>query len=644
MLRYLWRSQLARARQAARSEQWVKAAAFYRLHLNRRPGDGAAWIQLGHSLKEQGSFIEARIAYQRASRETPTNQDGWIQLAHIERQMGDRAAAISILEEGLTYNLDAKHIIKALLALGERERLPVAVQQKGEAQEGHYALSRYPVYRTKSAATVVMARRAPWPGLLVVIDGRGADPQWVQAIQTMMNGISCLILREDSLSNTATVNETSDGIDALDSSILHLLLVESDARLDPGLIDQLRDAMSHTGALGAYCDHDHWLATANGIAWQNPCFQPMYDPFWFSYAANRPPCVLLSRQSIGTISSWAALFTRSMMLPITYVHIPQVLASRRSGFTPQVSPAVQTCAARQGDIQVIIQTRDAADMIERCVASLIRTAADPKRLDIVVIDNRSVSPDTAALFDRWKDDETARIIRHDEDFNWARANNIGVQLGNAPYLLFLNNDVEVESEHWDLSIQGYLAQEEVGAIGALLLYPDRRIQHAGVIFGMGAGSPVHEGVGKKPGQSGPGMRWTRPRLASAVTGAWLATSRTLFEHVGGFDERLAVAYNDIDFCLRCRAGGHYVVQASDIVAIHRESATRGTILSVADQDRENHEWLRLQATWGEAVEWDPAYNPHWLRTGQPFDGFSAPSSAAMMRWVEQSAQRRPWSL
>lgn len=641
MLGYFRRAPLAHARRAARSGHWIKAAAFYRKHLDRHPEDGAAWIQLGHSLKEQGALSDARLAYRRAAQETPSNQDSWIELAHMARRMGDRAAAMTILEEGLAHDPNAQHIIEALLALGGRERLPVAVQQRIEAQTSHYALSRYPVYRAQTAGRTVITRCPPCPGLLVAIDGRGADPQWVQTIQTMMDGISCLVLGE----HEADAGEGKDAIGALDHSILHLLLIETDARPDPRLIDKLREAMVQTGALGAYCDHDHWHNISNGIAWQNPCFQPMYDPFWFAHAANRPPCVLLSRQSIGAIASWDALFACSMMLPISYVHVPQVLVSRRSGFTPRAVPTVQASPAPlQGDIQVIIQTRDAADMIERCVASLIRTAADPKRLNIIVIDNRSVSPDTAALFERWTEAGTARIVPHDEEFNWARANNIGVRLGSAPHLLFLNNDVEIETAHWDVSLRRYLAQEEVGSIGALLLYPDHHIQHGGVIFGMGTGSPVHEGVGQARTRSGPGMRWATPRLASAVTGAWLATSRTLFERVGGFNEELAVAYNDIDFCLRCRAEGHYVVQAADIVAIHRESATRGTILSVADQAREKEEWLRLQATWGETLKHDPAYNPHWLRTGQPFDGFSTPSPAAMTYWMQQSAQPRPWSV
>jgi hypothetical protein len=118
----------------------------------------------------------------------------------------------------------------------------------------------------------------------------------------------------------------------------------------------------------------------------------------------------------------------------------------------------------------------------------------------------------------------------------------------------------------------------------------------------------------------------------------------LFETVDGFDEGLPVAYNDIDFCLRCRAADHFVVQASDIVAFHRESATRGTMMSETDQAREQAEWSRLRTQWGAALEIDPAYNPHWVRTGQPFDGFGAPSQEAVARWTMASARQRPWSI
>ena len=216
--------------------------------------------------------------------------------------------------------------------------------------------------------------------------------------------------------------------------------------------------------------------------------------------------------------------------------------------------------------------------------------------------------------------------------------------GSAPHLLFLNNDVEMASAGWDTALREGLATAGVGALGALLLYPDGTIQHGGVVFGVGEGGPLHEGIGHLPDPGGPCARWRHPRMAAAVTGAWLAVSRALFNDVGGFEERLPVGYNDIDFCLRVRAAGKAVVQASHIVAIHRESATRGIVMSLEAQARDEAEWAWMRARWGAALTLDPACNPHWSRKGRPFNGLATPSDAAVARWVAASAQAWPWGV
>lgn len=647
MLRYLWRRPLALAREAARAGQWAKAANFYRQHLDRKPRDAAARIQLGHSLKEQGDFMQARVAYLQATQDLPNNLDSWIHLAHAERLLGNRQAAVGALCEGLTHDPHAEEIIKALLAMGERERLPDATQQVIEVEQGIYTLSRYPFYRPQWHIPATLKHEG-LAGLLVAIDGRYADPEWLQEIRGFLAGTHHIVVGHERIPipSSTQIFHPDDRME-LDGSVSHILLVEAGSRLSPDIISHLHDAMERTGAMGAYCDHDHWDDTVNGNLWQYPCFQPIHDPYWFSHAENCPPSVLISRQAIDMPCSWADLFSRRILLPINYVHVPKILASRRFGSKqPEISSysPIRPVPYKDDGIQVIIQTRDAPAMVERCVASLLRTAARPERLDIVIINNRSTLTETENLFRKWENSGTAQIINHDEDFNWSKANNIGTAYSKAPHILFLNNDVEIETDRWDIIMENYILNERTGIIGALLLYPDRIIQHAGVIFGMGAGSPVHEGVGSSSADGGPNRRWVKPRLASAVTGAWLATSRSLFNEVGGFDEQLAVAYNDIDFCLRCRAAGQYVVQASDIVAIHRESATRGTFLSAEAQQREHEEWQRLQSIWGEALKLDPAYNPHWLRTGQPFDGFHAPTPQVVARWIEQSVKNQPWAL
>ena len=639
------RSLLKRARRAARSKRWDDAAISYREHLDLHPADGAAWVQLGHCLKEQAELHAASAAYRRATEVEPEQEDGWIHLAHIKRRLENREAAITTLEEGLVSNPGAAGLVAEMLALGVRDRLPIAVQATIEEHEGSYSLMRYGVYRAGRQKEYEKDASA-YSGILPVIDARDATPEMVLLTRESLAQPDCVILTGGSVSIIGARLIFDEGrIDSLEPSVTHLLLIEAGSRVDPGLIQQLYKAMERTGAPIAYCDHDHWELTEVGLVFRDPCFQPMLDPIWFKRAEVRPPCMIIERKVVGPAMRWRDLFSNRMSLPATYVHVPLVLASRWAAAVPSSTPvAASPRSLTEGGIQVIIQTRDEPAMLERCVASLLRTARQPERIDIVVMDNRSVLPETTTLLQAWAEQGIARSIPHDEPFNWARANNVGVRLGQAPYLLFLNNDVEMESLGWDMSLRDYLTEGGVGAIGALLLYPNRLIQHGGVVLGMEAGGPVHEGVGHRSDFGGPCERWKQPRLASAVTGAWLATTRHLFNMVGGFEERLAVAYNDIDFCLRCRAAHYLIVQASDIIAIHRESATRGMELSPAEHAREQSENAWFRARWGRALDLDPAYNPHWVRTGQPFDGFSAPSNTALARWIEASARPLPWAI
>jgi GT2 family glycosyltransferase len=536
--------------------------------------------------------------------------------------------------------------------MGARDRLPVAIQAQIEVDEGYYAYSRYALYRGSSQGAIA-SDAAAIPDIaaqiVAVIDARGLpddlSPELVTITRASLAGIACLVLADDA---AAAIPIGEAALPA------RLLLVEAGIRLEPDALARLVAAMEATGAVAAYCDHDHWERVFSDepgapIIMRDPCFQPMFDPIWFRRAQVRPPCMIVATSGAGATMTWSEMFARRLSLTGPYAHIPLVLANRWSGAVLAGDPAPRFEPSIDDDIsktviQVIIQTRDAPDMLERCVASLLRTARHPDRLDVLIVDNRSVLPQTAALLTQLCAQGIARVMPHDEPFNWARANNLATAQGQAPYLLFLNNDVEMDTMGWDDALCDGLAQDGTGVMGALLLYPDHRIQHAGVVLGMRTGGAVHEGVGQPTEGGGPTGRWLYPRLASAVTGAWLATSRALFEAVEGFEERLPVAYNDIDFCLRCRAAGQLVLQASQIVAVHRESATRGSIMSLVEHARDQADWSWLRTRWGEALDHDPAFNPNWARIGQPFDAMRAPSPQELSRWITASAQENPWAV
>lgn len=667
MFEFLGGSPLRRARRAARTQRWAEAAGAYRRHLCRRPQDGAAWVQLGHCLKELGDIKAAGAAYRRAVREMPDLEDAWIQVALLEWRTGNRQVAITTLERGIAAvaadqgggSLAGRmRLVTEMLALGARERLPLALQTELERCKGSYALSRYRAFREaysvmpgagEADTSQRTERGTDWRhhDVLAVIDARTASHDLVRATRTSVKDMPCIVITEAAAPFAGVAAQ----------EFAWLLLVEGGTRLDPGAIERLVTAAKRTGASGAYCDHDHWEELQENweegtIRRHDPFFQPMPDPFWFRAPYAVPPCLLLAYATLKAHTRWDELFDARPGLAMLCAHVPLVLASRRAGTLPSpdlsASP-LSSVAARpfktgEAPLQVVIQTRDAPEMLKRCVDSLRRNATRPDLLDVLIMDNRSVLSRTANMLADWSRQGTARRIIHDEPFNWARANNLAVALGDAPFLLFLNNDVEIETLSWDAALRSYLSDARIGAVGARLLYPNRRIQHGGVIFGMGEGGPVHEGLNAEPGQSGPSDRWLHPRLAAAVTGAWLATTRTLFDVVEGFDERLPVAFNDIDFCLRCRAADRFVVQASDIVAVHRESATRGIAPSPVVQARERADWALMRETWGDALDLDPAYNPHWIRTGQPFDGIAMPAAGTVERWIAASARPHPWSI
>jgi O-antigen biosynthesis protein len=163
-----------------------------------------------------------------------------------------------------------------------------------------------------------------------------------------------------------------------------------------------------------------------------------------------------------------------------------------------------------------------------------------------------------------------------------------------------------------------------------------------MVFGMGTGGPMHEGVGAPVTDPGPAGRWHRARSAVAVTGALMAMRRTVFEHIGGFDTRLSVAFNDVDMCLRSRAAGLRVIQSPVIRAIHYESKTRGANTTCPQVAWDLEELTTLHERWGDALFVDPGYNPHWTRYGRPFDAYRLPGLYEIVRHIDFSGSDGPW--
>jgi hypothetical protein len=210
-------------------------------------------------------------------------------------------------------------------------------------------------------------------------------------------------------------------------------------------------------------------------------------------------------------------------------------------------------------------------------------------------------------------------------------NNFAASISKGELLCLLNNDIEVISEDWLSEMAAQASRADVGAVGAMLYYPNDTIQHAGVILGVG-GIANHAYAGQRRGHAGHGARALVAQNLSAVTAACLVVRRSLYERMGGLDEEFKVAFNDIDFCLRLREAGYRNVWTPFAELYHHESASRGSDADPENAERFLGEIRRMRQRWGTSLQWDPAYNPNLslddLNFGLAFPPRSADTSSS----------------
>jgi O-antigen biosynthesis protein len=258
-------------------------------------------------------------------------------------------------------------------------------------------------------------------------------------------------------------------------------------------------------------------------------------------------------------------------------------------------------------VSIIVPTRDRADLLARCADGVL-TRTDYEPLELVIVDNDSEEPETHRLFTRLLEDSRVRIIRHPGEFNYAAVNNRAVGEARGEIVVLMNNDVDVISSLWLEEMVSHALRPEIGAVGAKLLYPDGRVQHAGVVLGVGhgAGHFFHLAPRDDVGYFG---FLALTRRVSAVTAACMALRRSVYAEAGGLDAvNFPVAFNDVDLCLRIGERGYAVVWTPYAELYHLESATRG-----ADRDPERlarfeRDAEQLRQRWGEILSRDPFYN------------------------------------
>jgi glycosyltransferase involved in cell wall biosynthesis/LmbE family N-acetylglucosaminyl deacetylase len=275
---------------------------------------------------------------------------------------------------------------------------------------------------------------------------------------------------------------------------------------------------------------------------------------------------------------------------------------------PHIGYRVQFgCPLPQPKVTIIIPTRDKATLLKTCIDS-IRAKTSYTNYEIIVMDNGSSEAATFELFDQLKV-TGVRIIRDDSPFNYAALNNHAVLHSQGQYICLMNNDIEIISMDWLEEMVSFASQPGIGAVGARLWYPNDRIQHAGVIVGLG-GVAGHAFVNLNRGDPGYFGRALVHQSYSAVTAACLVVSKAIYQEVGGLDERLAVAFNDVDFCLRIRESGYRNVWTPYAEMYHHESVSRGSENTPQKKERFEQECAFIRHRWADITTYDPAYSPN----------------------------------
>lgn len=262
-------------------------------------------------------------------------------------------------------------------------------------------------------------------------------------------------------------------------------------------------------------------------------------------------------------------------------------------------------------VSIIIPNKDESETLAQCLESIERSSY--QNYEIIIVENNSEKEETFAYYEKIQSDRV-RIVFWPDEFNYSAINNFGASEAKGDYLLLLNNDVQVITEDWLEELLSNCQREDVGIVGAKLFYPDDTIQHAGIVIGIGGvAGAVFTGL---PGvYSGYLHKASIQQDLSAVTAACMMVKRSVYEELGGLEEKLKVAFNDVDFCLRARDKGYLVVYNPEVKLYHYESKSRGTEDSKEKIRRFQNEIEYMRSHWLKLLkEGDPMYNPNLTLT------------------------------
>lgn len=271
-------------------------------------------------------------------------------------------------------------------------------------------------------------------------------------------------------------------------------------------------------------------------------------------------------------------------------------AEAKMGSIPHRLRIIPAPRPKLAKVSIIIPTKDAPDLLARCLKSLYENTTYPN-FEVLLVDNDTTDRGAIEIMRRYP----ATRIFLPNPFNFSRANNLAAKRANGEYLVFLNNDTEIISEQWLDHLVYYAEQPDVGAVGALLLYENGTVQHAGIVLGM-RGTADHGMRGFMSKSDGYAGSLSCAREVSAVTAACMTIRKSTFEQVGGFNEHFFSIYQDVDLCLRLRQRGLRIIWTPQALLLHQESLSRGKYYDFVDRHL-------LLDQWEDVIEdGDPYYN------------------------------------
>ncbi|MDT7952884.1 MAG: glycosyltransferase [Acetobacteraceae bacterium] len=391
----------------------------------------------------------------------------------------------------------------------------------------------------------------------------------------------------------------------------YALVLDLSVTLRPETLFTFADAArSHPSWQLIYADEDR----LDGTERHRPIFKPVFAPELNRRMAYLGACVCVRTAAIteppaGAVAEWAAALA-SRLDPARVGRVPRILFHRDDAAAeapPRPAPAPQW---PEPSVAIIIPTRNLAQLLATCVDS-IRNLTDypPEKLHFVIIDNGSDQPDALALLDRLGREPQITILRDPSAFNYARLNNAAAAAARQEVLVFLNNDTEIVEPGWLRAMAGWAATPGIGVVGPKLLYPDRTIQHAGVVLGIG-GVAGHSFVGLPADSPGYLGLASVTREAAALTGACIAIRRALFEAIGGFDPHLEIAFNDTALCCESIRRGNRNLYLGDVAVVHHESKSRGFDDTPEKLARFHSECSHVRLEYKSLFDQDPYYSPN----------------------------------